>query len=103
MKRLRFRALHGKMPMFKKRIGIVSCDVDAVFGTKACVQVPCVQNIAFAFVLLDLLSLCFLLMVCAWVAYGDFALTLPKGVCAASRKALRSKTATSKTNVLPQQ
>ena len=51
-KRLRFRDLRGKTLAFKKRIAILSCDLEASLGARACVQVLCVQKtrrFAFAF------------------------------------------------------
>ena len=50
--RLRFRDLRSKTLAFKKRIAIISCDLGASLGARACVQVLCVQKtqrFAFAF------------------------------------------------------
>ena len=43
-RRLRSRALRGKMLAFKDRTAIVSCDLEASLGARVCVQVTCVQR-----------------------------------------------------------
>ena len=58
--RLRFRDLRSKTLALKKRIAIISCDLEASLGARTCVQVPCVQKsrrFAFAF-FLSPLSVC---------------------------------------------
>ena len=42
--RLRFRDAGGKTLAFKKRTAILSCDLEASLGARACVQVLCVQK-----------------------------------------------------------
>ena len=42
--RSRFRDLRGKTLACKRRIAIVSCDLEASLRGRACVQVVCVQK-----------------------------------------------------------
>ena len=56
-KRLRFRDLRSKTLVFKTRIAIISCVLEASLGARACDQVLCIQKTQrFAFAFLSPLS-----------------------------------------------